>query len=204
MNMRKTPRTRHEGAFTLLELIISITLIAIMAVIVTGAFRLGFRSTNAGEKKIEFLERLRRSFFIMDAQIQSTMLLTFDENGIQKPYFEGSTASLRVATNFSIWGGQRGYVVARYSAKPDGSGKFILVASENLVGTSQTRETTLLKDLDTVQFEYWLKDSLEEEGAWQEEWQDETRVPERVKVTVSHRGEEHALVIPIRVRGPST
>ena len=204
MNMRRRLKPTHEAAFTLLELMVSITLIALIAVIVAGALRLGFRSTSAGEKKIEFLERMRRSFCVIDAQIQSAMPLTFEETGVRKPYFEGSAASLRVATNFSIWGGQRGYVVARYSAKPDGSGKFILVASENVVGTSQTRETTLLKDLDSVQFEYWLKDTLEEEGAWQEDWSDETRVPERIKVTVTRRGEEYALVIPVRVRGSSS
>lgn len=201
---RKWIRSRHEGAFTLLELMISIALIAIMAVIIAGALRLGFRSTSAGEKRIEFLERLRRSFFIIDAQVQSAMLLTFDDSGVRKPYFDGSATSLRVATNFSIWGGQRGYVVAHYTAKPDASGKLTLVASENVVGTSLTREATLLKDLDAVRFEYWLKDTAEEEGAWQEDWSDETHVPEKIKVTLTRRGEEYALVIPVRVRGPSS
>lgn len=203
MTMRRVLNRKHENAFTLLELTISIALIAIMAVIVAGAFRLGFRSTSAGEKKIEFLERLRRSFFIMDAQVQSAMPLTFDEDGMRKPYFDGGSTSLRIATNFSIWGGQRGYVVARYSTTRNESGKLSLIASESLVGTSQARETTLLKDLDAVQFEYWLKDSAEEEGAWQEDWQDETRVPERIRVTVTYRGDGYTLVIPVRVRGPA-
>src|SRR3989304_6144706 len=62
---RSNPITMHSYqkllnksyGFTLLELLISIVMLGIMILIVTGAMRLGFRSVDAGEKKAESLER---------------------------------------------------------------------------------------------------------------------------------------------------
>src|SRR5512136_1554467 len=71
------PVLSSRRGFTLLELMISITLIGIIAVIIAGAMRLGYRSVDAGERKIESLERMRVSLTLIDSQIQSEIPLTF-------------------------------------------------------------------------------------------------------------------------------
>jgi len=63
-------KPKRNAGFTLLELIISITLLAIIVLIVAGAASLGYRSFSTGEKKLNAIERLRASLIIIDAQIQ--------------------------------------------------------------------------------------------------------------------------------------
>jgi hypothetical protein len=105
--------------------------------------RLGIRAVNTGEKKIDHLERTRASFNIIDSQIQSQIPLTFEENGEKKYYFQGDKESLQFSTNYSLWGGQQGYVLVRYTVESDKTGKQFLAVSENIIGTNSNRKQGL-------------------------------------------------------------
>jgi prepilin-type N-terminal cleavage/methylation domain-containing protein len=102
-------RGLDSRGFTLLELMISIAMVAIIVVIVAGAMRLGIQSVDRGEKRIEALERMRTSINIVEAQIQSMTGLTYEDNGEKKRYFKAARDSLQFSTDYSIWGGQRGW-----------------------------------------------------------------------------------------------
>jgi general secretion pathway protein J len=196
--VKKTPG--GEKGFTLLELVIAITLVATIILIITGAVRLGYRSVNSGEKKIENLERFRASLMIINAQIQSGAPLTFEENGLKRVYFEGSRDYMRVATNYSIWGGRKGYVLVSYRIRLEENGTVTMYASESTVGTTARRETRLFNGLDRIYFEYFYRDSTEEVGEWVDEWTDDTKTPERVRVWLVSGRRQIELVIPMRVQ----
>ncbi len=102
---------------------ISIAIVGIMVFILMAVLRLGFRSVEAGEKKIESLGRVKASLNMIDAQIQSEIPLIYDEDGEKKYYFKGQPDSLEFSTNFSIWGGETGYVVVTYQVIVDDQGK---------------------------------------------------------------------------------
>jgi len=46
----------QDHGFTLLEVLISITLISVLVVIMAGAIRLAYRSIDRGEQKSQYLE----------------------------------------------------------------------------------------------------------------------------------------------------
>jgi general secretion pathway protein J len=192
----------HDKGFTLLELLISITLVAAIVAIATGSLRLGYRSISSGEKKMESLERLRSSFYIINSQISSAVPLFFDREGVKQVYFAGSEDFVRMATNYSIWGGQRGYVIVEYRVAVESNGTRSLYASENLVGTQKTRETKLLQGLNGINFEYYLQDKTEELGGrWISQWSDTTMVPEKIRLRLIRGRKEISLTIPMRARG---
>ena len=194
--------SRRDNGFTLLELLISITLVATIVAIATGALRLGYRSISSGEKKMESLERFRSSLYIINAQILSGIPLSFDRQGVKQVYFAGSTDFLRLASNYSIWGGQRGYVIVEYRVVTENDGTRSLYAGENLVGTQRPRETKLLQGLDGIYFEYFLQDRTEELGGrWLPQWSDTTKVPEKIKLRLLQGRREISLIIPMRAQG---
>jgi len=190
---------RGDYGFTLLELIISIVLLGIIIVIIAGAMRLGFRSVDSGEKKIESLERMRASLDIIDSQIQSQIPLTYDEEGERKYYFTGEKESLQFSTNYSIWGGQKGYVIVTYEVSSEGDGKPVLYASENIVGIEGSRVTKLLDAFDAIYFEYYYKDITAEEGNWVEQWTDSSTIPEKIKVHLVTGERDLSIIIPVRI-----
>src|SRR4030042_2758951 len=110
---------RRDYGFTLLELLISIVMLGIIILIITGAMRLGFRSVDAGEKKAESLERFMSSLNIIDSQIQSLFPIMYNEEGTVNSNFTGSRESLQFSTNYSIWGVQKGYVTVSYNVSSE-------------------------------------------------------------------------------------
>src|SRR4030042_6104917 len=197
----KGGRGDSQKGFTILELTISISLIGLIVLIMVGAMRLGSRSIDSGEKKIESLERTRSSLNILDSQIQSQIPLTYDDEGIKKYYFVGDRELLQFATNYSIWGGQKGYVVVTYKVYSDNSGKQVLYASENVIGLDNNREVRLSGTFDKIYFEYFYKDPTEEEGKWIEQWADDVNIPEKVRIHLVEGTRDLSLIIPMRVRG---
>lgn len=196
------PCSSTQG-FTLLELTISIALIGIIVLIITGALRLGWRAIESGEKKIESLERSRTSFEIMDSQIQSYAPLTYqDEEDIEdigkKYYFVGERNSMQFSTNYSVWGGEKGYVIATYTVTPGENGKQILSVSENVVGMETSRKTELFNTFEEIYFEYFYKDPTEEEGKWVDQWTETTGVPQKVKIHFIQDFRDLPLIIPLR------
>ena len=199
---RTAPRLRCLRGFTLLELLISITMIGIIVLIVTGAVSISRRSIVSGERKIEEMERFRAAISIMDAQVQSSLPLTQQEDITTKNYFEGRRETLKMATNYSIWKGQGGYIVVSYNIGADTDGKKTLRASEQTVGLEDTQEIMLLRGFDDMYFSYYARDPLEEEGKWAEEWTDESLLPEKVMLSLRKGDKGQNIVMPLRVRGP--
>jgi general secretion pathway protein J len=194
-------RGQSEGGFTLLELVISITILAFITLLTAGAMRLGFSSVDKGEKKIESLERLRTSLNIIDSQIQSEIPISYTKEASKKFYFKGEHDFLQFTTNYSIWGGQKGYVLVAYRVITDTQGKQALSSSEDVIGVGGNRETVLLVSFDKIFFEYFYKGPTDEKGDWVDTWPDETNIPEKIRLHLVKGGDEVTLLFPMRSRG---
>ena len=194
-------KPKRNAGFTLLELIISITLVSIIVLIVAGAASLGYRSFSTGEKKLNAIERLRASLIIIDAQIQSGVPLTLEDGGVKQYYFVGEQDSLKFSTNHSIWGGQRGYVIVNYRVETDNQGKRTLFASEYKVGMENKKETRLLEGFNEITFDYFRQDATEEEGEWVTQWVDEEMMPTKIRLNLTRGSTSLAYIMPVRVGG---
>ena len=201
MHIAKHKTFTSRTGFTLLELTISVAIIGIIVLLILGALRLGLRSVESGEKRISSLERLRTSMNVIDSQIQSFIPLTYDDNGERKYYFKGERAFMQFSTNYSIWSGEKGYVIVTYSVKTDEGGKQVLYANENVVGMEGQRETKLFDSFQTVYFEYFFKDPTEQEGKWVDQWTDFTRTPRKVRLHFIEGAIDFSVIVPMRVKG---
>jgi len=197
---REGPSTASDRGFTLLELLIAITLLVLIVGITMGAMRIGSRSVAAAEKKMEVQERFRTVISIMDAQIQSQVPLTYDEQGNKLYYFRSEGKALRFCTNYSIWSGQKGYVIVDYKVDRDDTGREVLYAGEQTPGVEGRRETWLL-DAAGISFEYYHKDLTEEQGKWSESLSPGTSIPEKIRIRIMQGTRTFSLVFPVRVGG---
>ena len=200
---------KGSPGFTLLELLLSVVIISLIILIIVSALRLGFRSVEAGEKKAESLERVRNAITILESQIQSEILLAYYENAEKKYYFRGGRTFLDMATNYSIWGGEKGYVVVHYQVSQETNGRQTLWVKENIVGQENSRETRMLQ-AGEFYFQYFVrdtsKDPKDEAGRWVDEWVDDAAVPttdklEKIKFHVRLENRVLDWIIPLKGRG---
>jgi hypothetical protein len=137
----------------------------------------------------------------MDAQIQSgvaskTTGETVDETN--QHIFEGKKDSLRFASNYSLMGGQKGYVIVAYRVETGTNEKRTLFAQENTVGMENQKEVKLLEDFDDIHFEYFFKEATAEEGQWIEEWADTMTIPGKIRIHLVRGNQQISLVVPVR------
>jgi len=193
--------TFASGGFTLLELVISMTLLGLIIVITMGAMGLGSRSAVSAERKMDAQERFRTVFSLLDAQIQSQIPLTYnDEDGQKRYHFSGDGKTLRFLTNSSIWSGQRGFVIVDYTVKADEGGKEVLYAGEQVPGIEGQRSIRLI-EAARISFEYFHKEQAEEQGKWLEAVSGDSFIPEKVKVHIVEGAKDLSLVFPVRAGG---
>ncbi len=192
--------TKAKNGFTLLELMISITLIGIVMLIVFGAMRLGYRSIEKSERTMDFLERVRMTLGIIESQLQSQIPLTYEEDGEKKIYFSGRKESVQFSTNYSIWNGQVGYVRVAYSVEQNAQGRLSLYATENTISMEDTRKTLLLDNMDSVSFTYFYKDPAMEQGEWRDEWSETSFLPEIININISDSSRNFSMNMQLKIK----
>ncbi|MFH2047492.1 MAG: prepilin-type N-terminal cleavage/methylation domain-containing protein [Pseudomonadota bacterium] len=199
---RKAEKDPNSFGYTLIELLISISILVIIITIIGSAIRLGYRSVNAGEAKIASLERLKSSLNIVDAQLQSEVPIAYDGEDGRSFYFKGDGKTLQFSTNYSVWeGNRRGYIIADYRIETNDSGKQTMYVTENIIGSSVKREAKLFDALDEIYFEYFDKNSLEENDKWIEQWMEGNDIPEKIRINFVKDTINFAFIIPLRTRG---
>lgn len=189
---------RSERGFTLLELLISFSIIALIVLIIAGAMRLAYHSVESGEKRAEFLERFRGSVSLMNAQVQSQFPLTYTDDAEKKLYFVGERELLTLATNYSIWGREKGYAVVTYRVETGDSGKKSITATEQTIGIESQRQTRLLTGFDEIYFEYFYKGPTDEKGSWTDRWTEKESVPEKMLLHLVLDKKDFSMIIPMR------
>lgn len=207
-NNTKYPDNRlNKSGFTLIELLVSIILICLIVTIMGMAMRVGHRSMGKGEEKTIALERFKASLSLIDAQIQSGIPLKSTADEINQFIFEGKRDSLTFVSNYSLIGGQRGYVNVAYRVETGADNKKMLFARENTMGVENQKDIKLLDGFEDIHFEYFFKEATAEQGAWVEEWTDTVSLPGKIRIHLKRGSQTIALIVPARTNiliNPST
>ena len=193
----------NNRGFTLLELLISITMLALITGIMGWTLSMAHRTLEKGERKIHYLERVKVSFSLVESQIQSLFPYQYDDEGEKKLFFSGGKDKLMFSSNYSLWRGTRGNTFVTYDIQTNEKGKQFLRITEQIIGLEAKNETILFDDCTSINFEYFLKNAFEE-GKWVEEWPaDEKGLPDKIKINIAHNTKKIALMVNSLVK-PTT
>ncbi len=189
----------NQRGFTLLELLISITLMALVVTISIGGFRLAASSIDKAESKAEQLQRIRSAFFVIDAQVQSILYVLKTEETEKVNYLRGDGHNLQFVSNTSLYDREGGYVLVNYRVLQDNYGKYELHVSERLLNQEQEgRSVLLLKGFDRIYFEYQYAGISEEQMGWHGYFSEKTGTPYVIKMTIIEGTKTYTLLMPVR------
>jgi general secretion pathway protein J len=198
------PRRDSEKGFTLLELIVAMTVFGLIGLGIFGVLVLGARSAGSGERVTEQARRYRVANDVITRQIAAAEPMQLprqkdkglseddDEGGNEaEPYFFGDAETLEFVTTAAQRPDASGMAIVNYWLE-DG----MLKMSERPVFTAygtgkkldrdkeqDTVDTVLLYDVASVTFSYQRESDTDE---WLDTWDatDESQVPACVRIDV--------------------
>ncbi|MBW2708406.1 MAG: prepilin-type N-terminal cleavage/methylation domain-containing protein [Deltaproteobacteria bacterium] len=200
------------SGFTILELMLSLTIMGLVLLIIFGALRIGTRAWEKGEKDVAVHQRQRAVLGLLSRQIASACIYEI-KMGDDAFYFKGSEETMAFVSRSPIVpGALTGVVFVKYMIQGgDGDGQKQLKLYEKDAGflteadfQNQREEDlfTLMSGVQDLQFEY-LKGG-EGETDWQTSWDpsEKTGLPLAVKIVLKQDDETApiSLMVPIRCR----
>lgn len=202
-----------DRGFTLIEVLIAITLLGVMVVLLFASLRIAAESWDAGEKKISQVNRrmVVYQFFKRHlADIRPLNTPANPETGQEAvPIFEGKPQSLRFVASMPASAARRGLQV--FSIAPARQNPHTIQVSLRPYPPRQSDERSqpddLLHDVESLRFAYFGKlDDTMQSGQWQEQWFSQQTLPSLIKVSIRLKEDTPWLdmLLPLHITGLNT
>ena len=182
--------------FTLIEVVVTFTLLGFILLIIFGAFRLGLSAWERGESTKEEYQKVRIISQLISQQIKSIVPYKIRTQKAEGDYlaFDGKAHSLKFVSALPIKAKQpEGFVYAIYEFKEGGreGGRLVLYEQRALNKDFFEEEpkeelaVSLLEGISNVRFEYYREEDLlkNQKEEWVEEWnaKEEKELPKNLK-----------------------
>jgi len=204
----------HAG-FTLIEVMVTLTILGFILLIIFGAFRLGLSAWNRGESTKEEYKKIRVITQLISQQIKSVVPFKIKTKKAEGDYlaFEGKAHSLKFVSAFAMRAKQNeGFVYAIYEFKEGGEegGRLVLYEQRALnrdFFAEEPREdlgVSILEGISNVRFEYYREEDPQNKKPeeWVEEWnaKDEKELPKALRMIITQKdGKGTGGEIPITI-----
>ena len=187
-NMAKDRRTlQSEKGFTLVEMIVAVTLVAMMAVGIWSILRTGLRSWSRGTEYIDANQRHRNIMDLVRKQMASAYPMMTPTNsespGPSYPIFIGTETSLSfISLNSLNFNKSPGMTFVHYNVVPGLQGDYSLVEHEQRYlwelpdsadDLDLSNGVSLFENLTECYFEYRKADGEDDSEQWVREWDGE-------------------------------
>jgi general secretion pathway protein J len=186
---------RNQAGFTLLELLIAMTLMSMVLVLVYGGLRLATRSWDAGEQRAENLTEISLTQDFIRRQLQQSLSL-FREDGTKGwvVAFAGEPRRVSlVAPLFAHLGLGGLYAIQLYAVDDGGVGQLRMrwypYRPADPEGDRAGEETVLLEGVSEVQWAYFGLDPGAQDPHWRDRWQNSQQRPALVRLSLKWRGD---------------
>lgn len=193
----------HVGrGFTLIEVVVAMTILGFSLLIIFGAFRLGLSAWERGERTREKFQRERTAARMISQQVKSMVPYKIKTQKAEGDYlaFEGKEKSLKFVSALSLRAHRpEGFVFVIYEFKSGGGeGGRLLVYEQRVVNSDffeerprEDRGISLMEGISDVRFEYYREADEEKKKmeGWVEDWdaKEEKDLPRALRITVSYK-----------------
>jgi general secretion pathway protein J len=180
---------RESRGFTLLEVLIATTLLAVMALLLTGSLRVGAGAWEKGEATAERASRILLVQRFLRTQLESALpLIEQVEPNRSVLSFRGTGQGLEYVAALSpfIRGGL--YRFRLYLAPREGSADLRL-ALQHWGSERVLDDIVVLERVEALRIAYLSLNEQTREWIWLEEWH-EMVMPKQIRITLKPEGEE--------------
>jgi general secretion pathway protein J len=200
----------HLRGFTLIEVLIAMTLLSIMMVLLFTSLKICADSWERGESKITDVNEMAvvYNFFQRDLSVAKPLWNDLPAEEEKKFSFQGSSQSLQFVSAFPASAGRPGLQLFSLNLSEENNEQVINVTLVPFIkltegATSQKEEVTLIKHVSDFTLAYFGSSNEISEGAWTEEWLNKEALPRLVKINIKLDNGIYwpAMIIDLKVTG---
>jgi len=187
---------RRSAGFTLVELLLAITLMSILLGLTYSGLRAATRSSQRGEQLLAAGGELRAAHQFIRRQLNQMLPLSFAETAdanAQRIVFEGDASHIKYVAPMPGYLGTGGPQVQVVEVANDGEGGFVVQFSHALLqGFTDDRlldrdPVLLLEGVKSAGFEFLGKDEEGELTDWSSSWDKPEQLPVAVRLDVEFK-----------------
>ncbi len=173
---------KGKAGFTLLELIVAISILSLVTLIIGSGFRLGIKAWHKGEVEVQETQRLRALSGLISQHLKSAYPYRMEIEGEKVIVFKGTATSILVATSVAK-PAVGGFRWVRYSYN-DGALMFKegILPDKNLIDNISGDEEMIDDNIGEVEFKYLSADKTE----WKDEWDFGEELPPAVTAKIAY------------------
>ena len=176
--------------FTLIEVLIALTLLSIMVVLLFTSLKICADSWEKGENKINAVNEIAVVYnFFQHHLATAKPLFNTTATGEKSFSFQGNSQSMQFLSAFPASAGKLGLQLFSVTLLEDDSDQYINVALVPFISLAEDEkpskeEVTLIKHVSEFKLSYFGSEDGLTEGSWNEEWVDKAVLPSLVKINI--------------------
>lgn len=188
MNIKRA--THHQG-FTLIEVLIAMTLLSIMVVLLFSSLKICADSWEKGESKITEVNEVAvvYGFFQHHLAVAKPLWDDFSTPETRTFAFQGQARSLQFVSTFPASAGRSGMQLFTMEFIEEGDERYIKITLTPFFPSAEgeewkKEEVTLIKHVSEFSLAYFDIADGTNEGAWVEDWLERENLPRLVKIDI--------------------
>ncbi len=190
MSFDKVCADNKLKGFTLIEVLIGLTLLSIMVVLLFTSLKICADSWEKGERKITNVNEMAVVYNFFQQHLSAARPL-WNDSGTEEKYFsfQGNAQTLSFVSAFPASVGRTGLQLFSVRFYEEGEEGFINVTLEPFAtgverDEASIEEVTLIKHLRTFKIVYFGADDPASQGVWADDWVGKSTLPHLVKINI--------------------
>jgi general secretion pathway protein J len=187
--LRATPVRQKSGGFTLLEVLLAVTLLALLLAGAYGGIQTSVRAMHAGERIIERVDRVRTVQEFLRHQLSRILPLPYEQATTGNYVFEGDRAMMRFVAPMPGYLSHGGPYVQTLALTPGEDGMHLVFSGAMLNGYDAKLEKTAERDpvvlLDHIRDGAFAYRAIDDQGqltSWGSTWEDPNLTPLMIQI----------------------
>ena len=189
--MRETGPRRHETGFTLVELLLALTLMSMLLALAYGGLRAATRATDRGQTILEDSSRIRMAHQFVRRQLTQVLPLAYavSDDGAERTVFLGEGNRIRYVAPMPGYLGFGGPQVQELAVVRGEDSLELVLSHALLQGFEEARlhdrpPIPLLNDIESASFTFLGTDENGELAGWISTWPDGGQLPSSIALDI--------------------